>query len=130
MIARLSAVSCISLLAAVESANAQGLIPDCSLPFASIAKHRSIDDNCPGRGEVPEQSDNPNDPAHALQNLAKNNFCATGTPALVTFTSFKKLQQKLDKKVPKAKTWNRDHLPADRSVFLGVRSALRKKRYP
>jgi hypothetical protein len=63
---------------------------------------------------VPDPPVEPNDPAHALQNLAKNNFCATGTPTLVTFTSFKKLQQKLDQKAPVAKTWDRTHLPADR----------------
>ena len=115
-----SAIVCTSLLVAFGSASAQGLIPDCPIPFASIAKHQSIDDNCGARGEVPDPPVDQNDPAHALQNVAKNNFCATGTPALVTFTSFKKLQQKLDQKAPVAKTWNRTHLPADRSLFLGV----------
>jgi hypothetical protein len=115
-----SAVVCATLLVAVGSASAQGLTPACPLPFASIAKHRSIDDNCAARGEVPDPPAEPNDPAHALQNLAKNNFCAIGPSVLVTFTNFKKLQQKLDKKAPVAKTWDRTHLPADRSVFLGV----------
>jgi hypothetical protein len=115
-----SAVVCTSLLVAIGSANAQGLVPGCTLPFAAIAKHHPIDDNCAARGEVPDPPVAANDPAHALQNQAKNNFCATGSPALVTFTSFKKLQQKLDTKVPEAKHWTRDKLPADRSVFLGV----------
>ena len=115
-----SAIVCTSLLVAFGSASAQGLIPDCPIPFASIAKHQSIDDNCGARGEVPDPPVDQNDPAHALQNVAKNNFCATGTPALVTFTSFKKLQQKLDQEAPVAKTWNREHLPADRSLFLSV----------
>ena len=114
------AAVCTSLLVAAGSASAQGLVPDCTLQFASIAKHHPIDDNCAARGEVPDPPVAPNDPAHALQNLAKNNFCATGSPTLVTFTSFKKLQQKLDQKAPVARTWNREHLPADRSVFLGV----------
>jgi hypothetical protein len=109
-----------SLVVAIESAGAQGLTPNCTLPFQSISKHHPIDDNCAARGEVPDPPVAANDPAHALQNQAKNNFCATGTPALVTFTSFKKLQQKLDMKVPEAKHWTRDKLPADRSVFLGV----------
>ena len=69
---------------------------------------------------MPDPPAEANDPADALQNLAKNNFCATGTQALVTFTSFKKLQQKPDKKAPVPKTWDRNHLPADRSLFLGV----------
>jgi hypothetical protein len=30
------------------------LVPDCTLPFASIAKHHPIDDNCPARGEADE----------------------------------------------------------------------------
>jgi hypothetical protein len=115
-----SAIVWTSLLVAVGSANAQGFVPNCPIPFAGIAKHRPIDDTCLARGDVPDPPVEPNDPAHALQNLAKNNFCATGTPALVTFTSFKKLQQKLDQKVPVAKTWDRTHLPADRSLFLGV----------
>ena len=97
-----SAIVCTSLLVALGSASAQGLVPNCPIPFASISKHHPIDDNCPGRGEVPDPPVTANDPAHALQNQAKNNFCGTGTPALVTFTSFKKLQQKLDTKVPEA----------------------------
>ena len=63
-----------------------------------------------------------NDSPDALQNLAKNNFCAA-TPAagaaLVTFISFTKLQQKLDQK-PEAKHWNAQHLPANRNVLHGV----------
>jgi hypothetical protein len=105
-----------SLIVTIESAAAQGLTPNCTLPFQSIAKHHPIDDTCAARGEVPDPPVAPNDPAHVLQNQAKNNFCATGTPALVTFTSFKKLQQKLDTKVPEAKHWTRDKLPADTST--------------
>jgi hypothetical protein len=101
------------------------LVPDCTLPFANIAKHHPIDDNCPARGEVPDPPVEPNDPAHALQNVAKNNFCATGSPVLVTFLSFKKLQEQLEQTVPEAKTWGRkpngqEDLPADRSVLLGL----------
>ena len=109
-----------SLLAVARPASAQGLSPDCPIPFASIAKHRSIDDNCAARGEVPDPPVEANDPAHALQNLAKNNFCATGSPELVTFKSFEILQEKLDRRVPQAKTWDRNDLPADRSVLLRV----------
>src|SRR5205823_4738474 len=95
-----STIVCTSLLLALGSARAQDFVPDCPIPFANIAKHRPIDDTCPARGEVPDPPVGANDPAHALQNLAKNNFCATGTPALVTFISFKQLQQKLDQKAP------------------------------
>jgi hypothetical protein len=67
-----------SLVVAIESAGAQGLTPNCTLPFQRISKHHSIDDNCAARGEVPDPPVAANDPAHALQNQAKSNFCATG----------------------------------------------------
>src|SRR5947207_13880945 len=95
-----SAIVCTSLLVAFGSASAQGLIPDCPIPFASIAKHQSIDDNCGARGEVPDPPVDQNDPAHALQNVAKNNFCATGTPALGTFRSCTTQKPELDHKSP------------------------------
>jgi hypothetical protein len=44
------------------------------------ATQRSIADlieRCTG-DDVPDPPVKPSDPAHALQNLAKNNFCATG----------------------------------------------------
>ena len=34
-----------------RSSAAQGLVPDCTLPFASIAKHHPIDDNCAARAK-------------------------------------------------------------------------------
>jgi hypothetical protein len=52
--------------------------------------------------------------------LAKNNFCATGAPALVTFISFKKLQQKLYQKAPQAKKWWRKNLPKDRGFLRDI----------
>jgi hypothetical protein len=117
-----SAVVCTSLLVAIGSANAQGLVPGCTLPFATIAKHHPVDDNCDARGEADQDPQEHNRDAHALQNVAKNNFCATteGNPALVTFISFRKLQQKLDQKAPKAKTWWRENLPKDRTVFHDI----------
>ena len=113
-------VVCTSLFVTIGSAGAEPFTVECQLPFENIKKHRTIDDNCSARGEVPVQPVDPNDPAHGLQNLAKNNFCATGTPALVTFISFKKLQQKLDQKAPEAKTWGRGHLPEDRGVLRNI----------
>ena len=116
------AVVCTSLLVAIGSANAQGLVPGCTLPFATIAKHHPVDDNCDARGEADQDPQEHNRDAHALQNVAKNNFCATteGNPALVTFISFRKFQQKLDQKAPKAKTWWRENLPKDRTVFRDI----------
>lgn len=116
-----SAFVCAGLLVAVGSASvtAQGLISDC-VPLGGIGQHRPIDDNCPARGEVPDPPVEANDAAHALQNLAKNNFCATGVPALVTFTTFKKLQQVLEQNTPVSKTWGREHLPDDRDVLRSI----------
>lgn len=110
------------LLLAVSSsyARAQPFTPGCQLPFDSIKKHHSIDDTCPRRGDVPDPATNAAAAAHALQNEAKNNFCQTESPALVTFSSFKKLQTKLDQKVPAAKTWTRDNLPGGRSVLKDI----------
>jgi hypothetical protein len=116
----LSAVVCASLVVSFGAAGAEPFILDCTLPFESIKKPRTIDGNCPVHGDAPFTGGSANDSAHALQNLAKNNFCATGTPALVTFISFKRLQQKLDKKVSEAKAWNQFHLPGDRNVLLGI----------
>ena len=92
----LSAVVCASVLVSVGAAGAESFALDCTLPLESIAKHRPIDDTCAAHGDAPLRGGSANDSAQALQNLAKNNFCATGTPALVTFISFKRLQQKLD----------------------------------
>ena len=59
---------------------------DCSLPFESIKANHPIDDTCGPEGKT--QSD-----LSRLQNAAKNNFCATGDPALLTFDSFLKPQK-------------------------------------
>src|SRR4029453_13804978 len=93
-----SAIVCTSLLVAIGSVSAEPFTVECHLPFENIKKHHPIDDNCAARGAA-EANDSP----EGLQNLAKNNFCAatpTLGPALVTFISFKKLQQKLDQKAP------------------------------
>jgi hypothetical protein len=94
------ATVCTSLFVAIGTVSAEPFAVDCQLPFENIKKHHAIDDNCAARGAA-EANDSP----EGLQNLAKNNFCAaipTPGPALVTFVSFKKLQQKLDKKAPEA----------------------------
>lgn len=101
--------------------DAQAFQPGCTLPFDSIKMTHPIDHLCPlARGNVPDPPVETNDAAHALQNEAKNNFCSTGGPALVTFSSFTKLQQKLDQKTPEAEHWTRANLPADRSVLKDV----------
>jgi hypothetical protein len=120
MAKRVSVVVCTSLLVVIASVSAEPFTVDCQIPFETIKKHRAIDDNCTASGIGDRTDPQENVKPHELQNLAKNNFCATGTPALVTFTSFRKLQQKLYQKAPEAKKWNRKHLPEDRSLLLGV----------
>src|SRR5947207_2189292 len=60
--------------------------PPCKLPFASLAKKQPIDSKC-GMSGSPK-----NTPALAAQDTAKNNFCATGTPVVLTFDVYAPLQ--------------------------------------
>src|SRR5262245_23221130 len=118
-----------SLVAIIGSVIAEPFTLDCQLPFESIKKKQPVDDNCPAHGETP-----PPDPktgktpsekqvkANSLQNEAKNNFCATSpspTPALVTFKSFRRLQQTLDKN-DAAKHWTRNSLPENRDILRNI----------
>lgn len=115
----LPAAFALLLLSPSSAAGARPFDAGCPLPF--VGEHHAIDNTCPNHhGDVPDPPVEPNDAAHALQNLAKNNLCATGTPALVTFFSFGQLQKKLDQQIPAALHWDRDHLPADRSGFKSL----------
>ena len=53
-------------------------------PFAPIAKTHPADGSCPAEGKGSAKSQ--------LQNQAKNNFCASGTPVTLTYQNFKSLQ--------------------------------------
>ena len=113
-------VGVLILAGIVNLATAQWFDPACALPFDPIKVHHSIDDSCAPRGDVPDPPVADNDVGHALQNELKNNLCALGSPVRVTFASFSKLQKKLDQKFPTAKTWDRDHLPKERSGFAAL----------
>ena len=67
---------------------AASFTPPCELPFVDIATKRPIDSRCSASGQGSDSSQ--------LQNESKNNFCATGEPALITFVSFKRLQSKAE----------------------------------
>jgi hypothetical protein len=70
---------------------AQTFEPGCTLPIGSIAEHHPIDDSCTLRGADGAR------PADALQNEAKNNFCAPlDSPSWVTRKSFLGLQKAVD----------------------------------
>ena len=113
-------LSVVALVGTPNLARSSGFDVACTLPFESIKLHHPVDDSCANRGDVIDPPVGDNDAAHALQNEAKNNLCAPGNPALITFASFARLQNKLDQKVAAAKTWTRDHLPDDRSVFAAI----------
>jgi len=65
--------------------------PPCKLPFASIAKKQAIDAKCGLSGLTS------NKPTLAAQDLAKDNFCATGTPVVLTFAAYLPLQAAAEK---------------------------------
>jgi hypothetical protein len=87
-------------------------VPDfvagCALPFADIAGHHAIDHGCTIAGELTA------DPANQLQNRAKNNFCATGAPVTVTWTTFKGLQTATNALPAPFTFGSHDTLPDDR----------------
>jgi len=65
------------------------------LPFFGIQDHHSIDTVCQNEGEPGDDAQAENEE----QNRAKNNFCASGTPAMVTKKTFEELQKRVDKLV-------------------------------
>jgi len=60
--------------------------PPCKLPFANISTKQPIDSKC-GLSGSPK-----NTTALAAQDTAKNNFCATGTPVVMSFDMYPALQ--------------------------------------
>ncbi len=69
---------------ACDPANSALSVP-CTLSFQSICQMHEIDDSCGPEGSATT------DPQIA-QNTAKNNFCASGTPANLSFKHFDTLQ--------------------------------------
>src|SRR5436309_25404 len=108
------------LLGAPNLTRGSGFDVSCGLPFDAIKVHHLIDDSCAKRGDAAEPPIAANDAPHAAQNEAKNNYCASGVPAVITFATFARLQQKLDQKIAAAKTWGREHLPEDRSALQAI----------
>ena len=65
--------------------------PPCKLPFAALATKQPIDSKCGMSGATK------NTPALAAQDTAKNNFCASGTPVVLTFDVYPGLQAAAEK---------------------------------
>jgi hypothetical protein len=64
--------------------------PKKCIPFGTAAVHHTLDTACGLAGQ-------PDNDAGRLQNLAKTNFCATGTPQVVQLTDFVALQQAVER---------------------------------
>lgn len=77
------------IAAALLAAAASSFNSPCKLPFAG--KKQPIDSKCGMAG------DSGTKPALAAQDLAKNNFCATGTPVVLTFDAYPALQAAAEK---------------------------------
>ncbi|HEY0101453.1 MAG TPA: hypothetical protein VGB76_21185 [Pyrinomonadaceae bacterium] len=92
--------------------------PGCpTLPFEAIKMKRPIDDACPRGGSA--ASTDPTG-AHALENLAKNNFCVKGDPVPVTYNAFVGLQTAVNN-MPDLPWGEGTRLPPDRSKLLGLK---------
>ena len=91
----------------------QFAVPCGALPFEDIKEKHPIDDECDIEGQGSDRSH--------LQNRAKNNFCAKGSPIIVTFSTFMRLQQAADKfdksEIPFG---SGNSLPPDRSKLKDV----------
>jgi len=82
----------------------------CTLPFASIERPHPIDDACPASGNSPAGS------PQAMQNQAKNNFCAAADkPVNIDFDVLHQLQQ--DVSTNGISFGSDPQLPKDRSLL-------------
>jgi hypothetical protein len=115
---RLGALVVASVLALIHGLAAPRQTPDqfvpgCPLPFVGLEDHHSIDTTCPNEGQPKPTT------GHVAENEAqdrtKNNFCATGTPASVTWVTFKALQTATDALPPPFTYGSATTLPTDRS---------------
>jgi hypothetical protein len=87
----------------------------CKLPFpADVELSTAANESCGPLGAADADPTS----AHALQNAAKNNLCATGDPVEATFATFRRLQKALHDKGLDHFTSN--SLPPDRSIFHGL----------
>jgi hypothetical protein len=104
-----------------RSASGQGFDPPCEsnlpLQLGTIAQQRPIDSTCDLDGSAGSESGR-------LQNLAKNNFCATGTPFRLTNNRFLQLQRTVEQRLDNAGiAWGTPFtLPPSRELLRNVRT--------
>jgi len=116
----LCAAACLVLLANTFLAAPAPLIqkgepfkPVCKLPFDAIKEEHPVDENCGVQGDATKDD-------HQVQNAAKNNFCGTGRPIVVTIATFVQLQKKAeDEEIPFGSS---NSLPSDRKVLHNLLS--------
>jgi hypothetical protein len=85
--------------------------PECN-PFQSLETKHPIDTKCASAAGNAQ----PAASGHALQNLAKNNFCAAGQVVDIAYDTLIKLQRAAES-VPGYAGWNRNNLPPSRDPF-------------
>jgi hypothetical protein len=81
-------------------------------PFQSFEAKHPVDVSCPGSTGNAQ----PATSGHALQNLAKNNFCAAGLVIDITHDGLLQLQHAAEA-IPGYAGWNRNNLPSSRDPF-------------
>lgn len=86
--------------------------PPCKLPFAAIAKKQPVDSKCGVAGDA-----GAND-GMRFQDMAKNNFCATGKPFVLRFADYPKLQAAAEKAL--GSNYKVGHPPPDRSGLKDI----------
>ena len=89
------------------------LSPSCTLPFDAIAVRHPIDDSCGSSG-----SESDDTTARAMQNQAKNNFCAQGAPVNIDFEVLHQLQA--DAESQGISFGSDGQIPPDRSVLQNL----------
>ncbi len=73
-------------LPSAATSESGGVLGSCTLPFDALRRNHAIDNSCSASGTASTA-------AQSAQNEAKNNFCATGKPVDLSFSSFADLQQ-------------------------------------
>lgn len=105
----------LATLATSSAAWGEPFTVGCTLPFDGIKEEQDIDATCPAEGTGTTD-------AHRAQNRAKNNFCASGTPVLVTHLTMTRLQEAVEDADPDIPFGARDTLPPDRSRLKDLRT--------
>lgn len=108
-------------VALLTAANAQTTFALRCHPFQKLEVSHPIDTSCKSAAgnATPETS------GHALQNAAKNNFCAEGQPVDITAKDLLSLQTEAAKN-PEYQYWDRQNLPSSRDPFTKLNGELKE----